>query len=315
MLPRSIKTFDITFTILAVKINQIHNWRTKRFEKSSGNILVQVTKRIYCEKLLRTTILPGIDVQVRVTPHKTLNTSRGVIRASDINMCDEAEILDGFRNQGVIAVQCLTRRTPEGIKRSGTYFLTFNTPELPEHVYTGFMRIPVSPFIPNPLRCYKCQKFGHGQSKCRSAAVCAKCAGQGHTYEECSGTPKCVNCLGEHSSSDKTCPKWLYEKNVLKYTVEHHCSFSEARANLSPFQTQSRTMADIVRGKVTKEAQTQTEIAIQASGVEIDAEVAKASNRATSPLKKSCELCPHCNANASISTYKKTDTPDTPQQY
>lgn len=301
--------------LLSKSIKSITNEPKELKKLASGNILVQVTKHVYCEKLLHTTKLPGIDVSVRVTPHKTLNTSRGVIRASDINMCDENEILEGFKNQGVIAVQCLTRRTPEGVKRSGTYFLTFDTPDLPEHVYTGFMRIPVSPFVPNPLRCFKCQKFGHGQSRCKSTAVCAKCGGQGHTYEGCNETPKCVNCLGEHSSSDKNCPKWLYEKTVIKYTVEHHCSFSEARNKLSPFKPQSETMAAVIRAKVTKEAQTQTEIAIQASGVEIDAEVAKANNKATSTQNKSCELCPHCNANTSLTVYKKTDSHDTPKPY
>ena len=72
--------------LLSKAIKSITSEPKEMKKLASGNILVQVTKKIYCENLLRTTSLPGITVPVRVIPHKTLNTSRGVIRASDINV-------------------------------------------------------------------------------------------------------------------------------------------------------------------------------------------------------------------------------------
>ena len=67
--------------------------------------------------------------------------------------------------------------------------------------------------------------------------------------------------------------------------------------------------------KVSKDAQTQTEIAIQASGEEIDAEVAKANTAAKSSQKKPCEHCPHCNSSIKITVHNKTNDIDTPQKY
>ncbi|GBO11583.1 hypothetical protein AVEN_202519-1 [Araneus ventricosus] len=41
------------------------------------------------------------------------------------------------------------------------------------------MKLAVRPFIPNPLRCFKCQRFGHSQTNCRGTLTCARCAEKG----------------------------------------------------------------------------------------------------------------------------------------
>ncbi|GBN08076.1 hypothetical protein AVEN_273830-1 [Araneus ventricosus] len=42
------------------------------------------------------------------------------------------------------------------------------------------MRLSVRPYIPNPLRCFKCQRFGHSKTSCRGTLTCARCAEVGH---------------------------------------------------------------------------------------------------------------------------------------
>jgi hypothetical protein len=309
--------------LVSKSIHSIASENEKLTRLSSGSILIEVSKSSYCEILLKTTFLPSVPVKVKVTPHKTLNTSRGVIRSSDINMCNEKEILEGFQDQGVIEVKCLTRKTPHGIKRSGTYFLTFNTPNLPEFVDNGYrLRIPVKPFIPNPLRCFKCQKFGHGQSRCRRQQVCGLCAEQGHEFSDCSGTAKCVNCKGDHPSAEKTCPSWLYEKSIMQYSIENKCSFKEAREINPPPNYQSETLASIVKKNLKKDASTQTDIAIQVTAADIAAETGTATQTASAgvttskdiPQPKTCEHCPHCNPSTSITQYTKTNS-DLPKPY
>ncbi|XP_012937772.1 serine/arginine-rich splicing factor RS2Z33-like [Aplysia californica] len=41
----------------------------------------------------------------------------------------------------------------------------------------------------NPLRCFKCQNFGHSQSRCRHAVVCRRCGKTGHPEKECKASP------------------------------------------------------------------------------------------------------------------------------
>ena len=73
----------------------------------------------------------------------------------------------------------------------------------------------VSQFIPNPVRCYKCQKFGHTKFNCRKNEVCTKCGQEDHTdSQECKNEVKCINCQGKHASNNKDCPKWKEEKEI-----------------------------------------------------------------------------------------------------
>ena len=60
---------------------------------------------------------------------------------------------------------------------SNTFISTFSAPTPPKFVKAAYLRIPVDVFVPNPLRCYKCQKFGHGRDACKRPAACAKCGG------------------------------------------------------------------------------------------------------------------------------------------
>ena len=60
--------------------------------------------------------------------------------------------------------------------KTNTLILTFNTPKIPESLKVCYLNIPVSQFVPNPLRCYRCRKFGHVTSKCKHIETCTRCS-------------------------------------------------------------------------------------------------------------------------------------------
>ena len=74
-------------------------------------------------------------------------------------------------------------------------------------------------YIPNPQRCFQCQKFGHTKNSCKGKAVSAGCGEEGHNLDDCQNDPKCVNCQGDHVAISRDCPKWKIEKDIvtLKY--------------------------------------------------------------------------------------------------
>ncbi|GFS63577.1 putative RNA-directed DNA polymerase from transposon X-element [Trichonephila clavipes] len=43
-------------------------------------------------------------------------------------------------------------------------------------VKVAYLHCPVRPYIPNPLRCFQCQRFGHSKTTCRGQPTCARCA-------------------------------------------------------------------------------------------------------------------------------------------
>ena len=141
-----------------------------------------------------------------VSIHPTLNSSRGVIRCRELAGMSETDIRDELSEQGVILVKRIRRKEDGQDKDTNTLFLTFCNANLPKDIRIGYLRVKVDPFIPNPLRCFKCQKYGHGAQRCSSAAVCPKCALEHEG--PCTNPPKCVNCKGAHPSSSKDCDVW-----------------------------------------------------------------------------------------------------------
>ena len=85
---------------------------------------------------------------------------------------------------------------------------------LPERVQIGCMSFPVRPYVPPPLRCYKCQRYGHIATACRGKQRCSNCGGE-HRFEECEEREqlKCCNCGGQHRVTFGGC-------EVRKKTVE-----------------------------------------------------------------------------------------------
>ena len=102
--------------------------------------------------------------------------------------------------QGVTDVRRITVRRECVIKLTNTYALTFNSPYLPTVVKMGFMQVKVDVYIPNPLRCYNCQVFGHYENKCGSHPVCCNCGEPEHCGPSgvCDKSAKYVNCLSDH---------------------------------------------------------------------------------------------------------------------
>ena len=84
----------------------------------------------------------------------------------------------------------------------------------------------MSQFIPNPMRCYKCQKFGHTKFNCRKNEVCNKCGKEDHTdSKQCTNEARCVNCQGNHASNDKTGLKWKEEKEIHRIKTERGITY------------------------------------------------------------------------------------------
>ena len=113
--------------------------------------------------------------------------------------------------------------------KTNTLILTFNTPKIPESLEVCYLNIPVSQFVPNPLRCYRCQKFGHVTSKCKHSETCARCSETGHTDESCRKAFKCVNCGECHAAYNKKCSVYKKEYDIQSIRVSRNISFFETR--------------------------------------------------------------------------------------
>ena len=135
--------------------------------------MIECGKRAQAQNLLRTNRF--IDRPVKVLIHKTLNTSRGVIRCRDLADMSEVEIRDELKDQGVVGVNRVTLKKERKVIPTNTLFLTFGSPELPKEITVGYLKVKVDLFVPNPMRCFNCNKFGHTNQRCKVAAKCPDC--------------------------------------------------------------------------------------------------------------------------------------------
>ena len=149
---------------------------TKRLR--DGSFLVECSRRAQAENLLKTTTF--VDRPVHVSMHKTLNSSRGVIRCRELSLLSEAEIGEELKSQGVVEVHRVTVKKEGKVIPTNTLFLTFNRPDMPKELRVGYLKVKVDLFIPNPLRCFNCNKFGHTSQRCKTTAKCQRCGKDKH---------------------------------------------------------------------------------------------------------------------------------------
>ena len=95
-------------------------------------------------------------------------------------------------------------------------------------ITVGYLKVKVALFVPNPMRCFSCNKFGHMSQRCKVAVKCPDCGKDKHEGR-CEGPKLCSNCNGPHTSSAKDCPVWQKEKEIQCVCIEKRISFPEAR--------------------------------------------------------------------------------------
>ena len=211
----------------------------------SGDLLIQCAKESHEKTLLQ--IKTFCNLKCSVKPHSSLNTSKGIVRCPALSKVTTEHIIEFMGEQGVTDVRRITVRRDGILKPTKTFVLTFNTPILPTVVKIGFIQVKVDVYVPNPLRCYNCQVFGHHENKCGRHPVCCNCAQPEHCASgQCDKPAKFVNCSGDHPANSKECPQWEKEKQILKIKCEQNISFPEARKQYEQFNG-AKTYASAVK--------------------------------------------------------------------
>ncbi|GBN88413.1 hypothetical protein AVEN_170571-1 [Araneus ventricosus] len=153
----------------------------------SGDLLVEVESPKQAIETPKIKSLSTIPVTVKP---KSLQSSKGVISCGELLNESEEKITEELKSQGVIHVRRITIRRDGQLLITKHLILTFDSYKLPENIKAGYMSLSVKTYIPNPLRCFKCQRFGHSKTSCRGTLTCARCAEVGHESSDCTRTEK-----------------------------------------------------------------------------------------------------------------------------
>ena len=239
---------------------------------ADGTLVIKTTKASQTKLLLKTTIF--CEKRVSVSLHKSRNSIKGTIFAPEIRFMPVQEILDGLREQGTPVSEVYRMTTFRDGKRQDTSLLqiTFVSSTLPEKLVVGRLRYDVRPYIPNPLRCYRCQKYGHGDKKCKNEPICKKCGEKSHE-NACTSAQICISCKAtSHSVDSKDCPVWKKEKEICTVKVTKNISYPEARRLVDSRVPTSSTPSYAAVASVKRvTSATQTEKSVSEScGVQTD---------------------------------------------
>ncbi|XP_041565726.1 hybrid signal transduction protein dokA-like [Drosophila elegans] len=212
-----------------------------------GGLLIKTKNNTQTTKLLKLTKIG--DMEITATEHKTLNFSKGVIYCNDLRYIDEETILRELKPQKVIEVKKIMKRqntnnntntnnysntnnnnnntnnntnNNNNLTETGLIIITFETHQLPEILRVGYESFRVRNYIPLPMRCRKCLRFGHPAPICKSTEKCLNCSDEKHTSEGelCKNDKKCLNCANnpeidsQHSRLDRKCPTFLKQQEL-----------------------------------------------------------------------------------------------------
>ncbi|XP_055590579.1 uncharacterized protein LOC129742678 [Uranotaenia lowii] len=194
-----------------------------------GKLLLKTVDKFQADKLLKQKILGG-SFNVSIEEHPTLNTTKGIVYCRDLNFLSDVEILAELKSEHVIGVRRIQKKNAKGDPEdTGAFVLTFNLGLLPISIDVGFHRCRVQLYVPSPLRCMNCLKFGHHKDRCRGNQMCAQCAGVFHDGSNCQNSITCINCRGPHSSLFKGCPVYEDEYEIQRIRVSEKLSLREAK--------------------------------------------------------------------------------------
>ena len=194
-------------------------------------LLVETTRKAQTDNLLKMTHFFNLPVEVSV--HKRLNSSKVIIR--DRNLKDETakNIKEYLENQGVTHVKRFQVKKGNDYVNTNTLLLTFDSVVPPKTLKIFYQIIDVELYVPNPLRCFNCQTFGHHEDKCPVdiGSVCERCGTGGHDHHvnHCNNPVKFVICGGANSPRSNECEIWKQEKAIVKLKVTNNLTYLEAR--------------------------------------------------------------------------------------
>ncbi|XP_046399925.1 uncharacterized protein LOC124166437 [Ischnura elegans] len=192
----------------------------------SGSLLIQVNNSRQAKRLLE--VKEFFQVPVKVDPHRSLNTCDGVVTSWDLSDCTEEEIKEGLKDQKVISVRRLKTRRSGTLKDTNSFVLTFALPKLPASIYVCYSAIQVRPYIPKPIRRFRCQRYGHTSGNCKGEELCGRCSLKKHEGD-CSEKEKCVNCHRDHPAWSASCPIFAEEKKIQEIKTSKKITYGEAK--------------------------------------------------------------------------------------
>ena len=199
--------------------------------------IVEATTRAQSEAYQSLNNLSGIEITF--TRHEQLNSIQGTVilppNLDNDGLPDRNLLLDSLQKrysnvEDVEVYQIPNRKSPN--KKLRIAKIKFEGQVLPRDIRIEGQRREIIPYVPKPLQCSKCCKYGHTNKYCHNNEVCAYCGTTEHPTTWNCGPPNCVNCSQNHHAKSKDCPFYLYNTELKLLISRTGMSIREAKEEL-----------------------------------------------------------------------------------
>ncbi|XP_013859124.1 uncharacterized protein LOC106514416, partial [Austrofundulus limnaeus] len=191
--------------------------------------------------------------------------TKGVITGIPINE-DLEKLKRNVYDTEILKVTRLLRNVDGERVPSMSVLLEFKKDKLPDRIKIGFLSFPVRPYVPPPLRCFKCQRYGHVAEVCRGQQRCPKCGGN-HKYEECVGNvqEKCCNCGGQHRVTFGGCEVRKKAAEIQQVKTVNNISYAEALKTVQGQKERTETgkVQQVLTSNKKQMEQEKTEVTVE----------------------------------------------------
>ena len=127
-IPRNLNAFVLKKAIDGMANADLDNVKPMK----SGSVFIEVETKQQCKNLLKTTKLLGY-LPVKVSPHRTLNSSKFFIKCEELDTMEEDELKKELQPQGIIAVKRISIRY-------SLYVLTIKGQNIPKRINIGYLK-------------------------------------------------------------------------------------------------------------------------------------------------------------------------------
>lgn len=174
-----------------------------------------------------------LNIKVKISIHKSLNICKGTFYSEDLSEDKVEDMFEELKRKNKTAVRFERMKKYEKGVEAGylnRYLAEFEATSLPEFVSFGYMRFRLQRFYDNPIRCNKCQKYGHTKNHCTGELICRTCSlAIPHEPADNCGPTKCANCGGPHPANDIDCAERQKEVYIKRLQVDKRISHYQAR--------------------------------------------------------------------------------------
>src|SRR6267154_334748 len=253
------------------------SFKGDQIKYSKDNLKIHCKSQEQKNRLLNVKILLGIEVIA--SEHNAISRASSNLdeyeRVIIFGVSTDIEENDICEETKAISAKRLLSKKAPNLDRvpSETVVLSYYA-DPPKSVSIGFKEFKTKLFVPQPIRCWNCQHYGHSEKVCRGKLTCPRCA-QNHKFEDCkipaviSNDPsipsansglRCVNCQQAHSAAYRGCPMFLKQKDILEIKYTNKITYAQAAIQLKDKNAISCQESTVHKTIVNSEAYRDTAI-------------------------------------------------------